>query len=105
VVDRDTLLGEINVLLAAKTRDREQLERTLTDGYARALSLEAERRRVEIQLRALAATIDRGDVAEKTKEMSELVRLIDSREVEITELRALLAKLRAEYSEAAGRAQ
>ena len=101
VADHQTLLGEINVLLSTRPRDRERIERTLTDGYARALTLEAERQRVEKQLRALAETIDRGDVAEKTKEMSELVRRIDHQGDELTELRALLAKLRAEYSETA----
>jgi hypothetical protein len=103
VADHETLLGEINVLLSTKPRDRERIERTLTDGYAHALTLEAERHRVEKQLRALAETIDRGDVAEKTKEMSELVRRIDHQAVELTELRELLAKLRVEYSETAAR--
>jgi hypothetical protein len=103
VADHETLLGEINVLLAEKPRDRERMERTLTDGYAHALALEGERRRVEKQLRALAETIDRGDVAGKTREMSELARLIDHQDLELSELRALLAKLRAQYSGAAAR--
>src|SRR5207247_2033695 len=44
---KDPLLEEISALLAAEgADDPARLERTLTDGYARALSLEAERRRL-----------------------------------------------------------
>jgi hypothetical protein len=103
VIDHESLLGEINVLLATTPRDRERMERTLTDGYAHALSLEAERTRFEKQLRTLAETIDRGDVAQKTREMSELARMIDHQDLELSELRALLAKLRLQYSGAAAR--
>jgi len=92
-------MDEINAVLASSLRDRARMERTLTDGYAHALTLEAERTRVEKELRALAATIERGDLAKKSKEMSELVRRIELHEDELARLRELLGRLRAEYSE------
>ena len=39
----EELLGQIDSLIGTATRDIDQIERTLTDGYAHALSLEAER--------------------------------------------------------------
>jgi len=100
VGEHEAVMEEINAVLASSLRDRARMERTLTDGYAHALSLEAERTRVQKELRALAATIERGDPAEKTREISELVRRMELQDDELTRLRELLARLRAEYSEA-----
>jgi hypothetical protein len=100
VGDHDVLLGQIRALLTSSARDREQIERTLTDGYAHALSLEAERLRVEQKLRGLAGTSDRGDLEKNTREMSELARWIEHQDVELSELRQLLTRLRVEYYEA-----
>jgi hypothetical protein len=51
VATKDPLLAEISALLAdpADSDDPDRLERTLTDGYARALLLEAQHRRFERQ--------------------------------------------------------
>lgn len=57
VAEKDPLMREIAALLAdsAASDDPGRLERTLTDGYARALSLEAEHRRLERQGELAAA--------------------------------------------------
>jgi hypothetical protein len=96
--DHDTLLAEIRAQLAASRPDLAKLERTLTDGYAEALSLEAERLRLLRRLGSLAATLEGDDVAGKTKELSSLARQIEEHGAVLTELRGLLEALRKEYS-------
>jgi len=98
------MMGQLSALLASAPRDRERIEQTLTDGYAHALSLEAERWRVQERLRALAATIEPGDLEEKTKELSELARRIELQDGVLVQLRELLARLRTEYAEVAAAA-
>jgi hypothetical protein len=44
------LIERITQLIESPERDSELLEQTLTDGYARALSLEAEQQRLERKL-------------------------------------------------------
>jgi hypothetical protein len=100
MTDHQALLVEIGSLLGGASRDAAVIERTLTDGYARALTLEAERRRIQKRLGAVAATLQAGDVAKKTKELSELAQRLESENVALLELRELLTKLRTEYSEA-----
>jgi hypothetical protein len=51
------LLERITDLIGAPERDFELLERTLTDGYARALTLEAEQQRLKRQLAAAEAEL------------------------------------------------
>ena len=99
MIDHAKVIDDINELLDSSERDRDQMERTLTDGYAHALSLEAERWRVQKKLRALAATIERGDLARKSKEMAELAHRIEQKDGELTGLRELLTRLRNQYSE------
>jgi hypothetical protein len=70
-----------------------RVENTLTEGYAQALALEAERLRLERRIGALAREVNGGDaslVAERLATISE--RLTDA-DGELTRLRALLAKL------------
>jgi hypothetical protein len=96
----DSLLAEIARLLAQAERDDEpaQLERTLTDGYARALSLEAERARLERRIGeltvALEAREDPGDVAE----LRSLRRKLAAKRRRIDQLRDELARLRLRHS-------
>jgi hypothetical protein len=101
VSDHETMMGQLSALLASAPRDRGLIEQTLTDGYAHALSLEAERWRVQKRLRALAAAIEPGDLEEKTKELSDLARRIELQDGVLAQLRELLARLRAEYTEVA----
>jgi ABC-type phosphate transport system auxiliary subunit len=69
------------------------IESTLTDGYAEALALEAERLRIERRLGEVAR--DAGDVSAHSvaAELAELTERLDSADGELTRLRALLRNL------------
>jgi septal ring factor EnvC (AmiA/AmiB activator) len=97
-----TLLNEIDALLQSRARDLALIERTLTDGYARALSLEAERARLEKRLSAVAATLERGDVDEKAKELLQLAKRLEAQDGSLSELREHLSRLRKQYGDATG---
>jgi hypothetical protein len=99
VSDHQALLDEIGSLLGSSSRDAEVIERTLTDGYAHALSLEADRWRTQKRLGAVAATLQVGDVAGKAKELSQLAEHLERQNVALVHLRDLLTKLRTEYTE------
>jgi len=103
-MDHEALLGEIGTLLASSSRDLELLERTLTDGYATALSLEGEHWRLTRRLGAVASSLDEGDLEAKSRELSELAHRIELAEATLARLREVLARLRGEYSEAAAAA-
>jgi len=103
--DFDALLAEIRAQLADSRRDLSEVERTLTDGYAQALALEAERLRLLRRLGSLAATLEGDDVAGKTKELSSLARQIEEHNGVLTQLRELLEELRREYSRGASAAR
>jgi hypothetical protein len=87
------LLDRIHALIDA-SGDLVQIETTLTDGYAHALSLEAERWRLEKRISAGAQDIQRGDLAENAIELSTLARRLDVNADDLAELRTLLADLR-----------
>jgi hypothetical protein len=92
---KDPLLEEISALLAAEGADGPaRLERTLTDGYAHALSLEAERWRLEKRMTLVAREIGDGDQATKVRELSSLSQSLDVNAEHLERLRALLASLR-----------
>ena len=86
-----SLLDEIHSLMDAPSVDRALLERTLTDGYAHALSLETERTRLE---RRVGEVMQRGDSAQKSQELTALARRLDSNAGELSRLRGVLAQLR-----------
>jgi len=88
------LYDEINTLMRTSTRDLDAIERTLTDGYARALSLEAEKWRLEKRISEVAQSLQRGDTAKKARELSALAKRLDGNADELAELRALLSQLR-----------
>ncbi len=94
------LLEEIDELLASSSPPEEpaalaRLERTLTDGYAHALSLEAERLRLERRMSELAGELNEGNQEQKTQELVQVSRRITSAHAEIEQLRCSLAELRA----------
>jgi hypothetical protein len=89
------LIDEINALMRTSTHDLDAIERTLTDGYAHALSLEAEKWRIEKRISEVAQTLQRGDTAKKTRELSALAKRLDGNADDLTRLRGLLAQLRA----------
>ena len=94
----------INLLLARLERgdypDRARLEDTLTDGYACALSLDAECERIERRIAEHAAQLTGDRAEEHAQELSALARLLSDRRMELDSLRDLLALLRAGAQEA-----
>ena len=69
------------------------LEDSLTDGYAQALALEAERARVAKSIGRLAAA-DGDDAEQKTRELSSLSQRLARAETELATLRGTLTQLR-----------
>lgn len=88
------LVQQISDLIDDSERDLERIERTLTDGYAHALSLEAERQRIERRISEVAHGLAGGDVEVKAKEISTLARRLDGTAGELVELRSVLGTLR-----------
>ena len=84
----------ISALIAGPESNVERIERTLTDGYARALILDAERLRLERRLAEAACNLQPGDREEKTVEVSELAMRLNGNARELDELRARLGELR-----------
>jgi DNA repair exonuclease SbcCD ATPase subunit len=93
------LLEQIDELLTVSPSSEPaalaQLERTLTDGYAYALSLEAERLRLERRMTELADELHDGNREQKAKELAQVSRRISSAGAEIERLRGTLSQLRA----------
>ena len=88
------LVDRIETMISAETSDLAQIERTLTDGYAEALLLEAEKWRIERRIAEVTQGIQRGDTAKKARELATLSRKLDGNEGTLTHLRAVLAELR-----------
>jgi hypothetical protein len=88
----------IHVLLDGIERgdhlDRPHLEETLTDGYACALTLDAECRRLERCISVRAERLAYGSGKNEARELSALARLLTRRRGELDALRNLLAVLK-----------
>jgi hypothetical protein len=69
------------------------LEETLTDGYARALVLEAERWRLERRLGQAARELEQVGAAGVAEEMGTLARRLETTDGELARLRSLLGSL------------
>ena len=98
------LYEEIRALLddpveAEGPRYRARLEHTLTDGYARALALEAELRRLERRVAELAGGMNGSSPALAAAELGEAARRQSEVDAELTRLRSVLTELRARASE------
>jgi hypothetical protein len=92
--DLATLLDQIDELLALRgTAPREEIERALTDGYAHALGIEAERMRLERELGATAVALEAADGPQATR-ISEIARRIVAANEDLSGLRAKLSALR-----------
>jgi ABC-type phosphate transport system auxiliary subunit len=94
------LLEQIDELLAEPSATEEpatlaRLERTLTDGYAYALALEAERWRLERRMSELAGELNEGNQELKAEELAQLSRRISSNNSVLSLLRGTLTRLRA----------
>jgi hypothetical protein len=88
------LLDQIRALLGGSTFDLDQIERTLTDGYAHALTLETEKARLERRLTAATHGIQRGDTVKKAREIGELTQRLDGNADDLVLLRGMLLDLR-----------
>jgi uncharacterized membrane-anchored protein len=94
VATLEQVLDEISTAMVAAEGDLDAIERTLTDGYARALSLEAERYRLEKRLAEATQDLQRGDTKAKTRELSRLAARLDANAGDLGTLRRVLADLR-----------
>ncbi|MGZ8695649.1 MAG: hypothetical protein ACXWYS_09445 [Gaiellaceae bacterium] len=97
------MAGETTMLIQrvreheASNGDRAATENLLTEGYARALALEAESRRLQTRIGTLAAGLDEvGDTA--ALEIAALARRRAEADGELARLRAALAQLRRELA-------
>jgi chromosome segregation ATPase len=88
------MLEKINALISEPTRDLDAIERTLTDGYAHALSLEAEKWRLEKRINEVAQSLERGDTAKKARELATLAARVERSVGDLLALRSVLAELR-----------
>lgn len=88
------LLEQIKALIDASARDIDEIERTLTDGYAHALTLEAERSRLSRRLAEVVQGIQRGDTAKKARELTSLSKRLEGADDDLSTLRTLLVDLR-----------
>jgi hypothetical protein len=95
VADIASLVGRIRMLLDPPTLDPgepllTEMEHTLTDGYARALEIEAERLRLERRIGELAHQIDGPDEAGELRGLAARLRTADD---DLASLRDLLVTL------------
>jgi hypothetical protein len=96
-IDSRTLRDRIRVLLSAPVESksaRERLELTLTDGYAKAMALEAERLRIERSIADAASEITDENGDQKTTELARLSNRLSRTTDELENLRIMLAALR-----------
>jgi len=97
------VIDEIRDLLAAPRAVSktflERVDETLTDGYAHALQLEGERRRIEQRIAEVVAGLPAGADREHEPELMALAERLRSSNESIVDLRALLASLRERRAE------
>lgn len=91
-------MKQIQELLDAPTSGAEapslaRLEDTLTEGYAQALALEAERWRLERRLGEVARSVAGSDGSPFAEELATLAARLTSADGELTKLRLLLGSL------------
>lgn len=96
-----TIQNDIRAIIEAPPRDdsRAELERVLTDGYAHALTLQAERQRLERRLSEAVASLPR-PAAGRTEDVASLKRQIEETDSRLVQLRSLLAPLKARFDQA-----
>jgi hypothetical protein len=75
------------------------IEHTLTAGYAGALALEAERRRIERRIADVAARLGDEVTDEDASELAQLGKSLSSADGDLDNLRALLVALRTRADE------
>jgi hypothetical protein len=85
----DMMLDQIEELLSSEAPTLARMEETLTEGYAQALALEAERWRLERRLGEVA----RSGESDVQDELKTLGTRLTSADCELTKLRSLLGSL------------
>ena len=104
--DVRTLLTQIDALIAETAvgdppPSVARIERTLTDGYARALALEGERGRIERRIGALVDELHEAGPESKTRELAQLSQRLRAAGEELAALRERLTALRRRAAAAA----
>ena len=97
--DQSAMFEQIEELLSAPAPGVDppslaRIEDTLTEGYAQALALEAQRLRVERRLGELARRVNGHDPAGSAGELAALSEQLTSTDGELVRLRAVLGVLR-----------
>jgi hypothetical protein len=92
------MLEQIEEMLHAPTTGadaptRARMDATLTEGYARALALEAEGLRLERRIGEIARVVDGSDFSAFAEELSSLGRRLAAADGELVTLRGRLAAL------------
>jgi hypothetical protein len=104
-IDFGTLCNELRALLEASpgndARARADLERTLTNGYAQALTLEGERLKLERRIGQVASEVTVERRGAKTEELADLSQRLRQASSDLEHLRALLVAARRHTSAAA----
>jgi hypothetical protein len=93
--DRAAVLEDIRTLTAAPAPLIEQVERTLADGYACTMGIEAERRRLRSRLEERAAALGDNPGSDRIGEIAGLGQGLARTESELFEFRAALVELAA----------
>ena len=91
-LDRVAVMDDIRVLTTASSPQLERVERTLADGYACALGIEAQRLRLQRELEGRAARLS-GGKAKQVDEVAGLAQGIARADEDLAELRAALVEL------------
>jgi hypothetical protein len=91
-LDRGAVLEDIRTLTASPAPVLEQVERTLADGYACALGIEATRLRLQRELEGRAAGLSAGS-ERRVDEVAGLAQGIARADEELAELRSALVEL------------
>ena len=98
VPENPALVDEIEAMLLEPPHGGDaaiaRVEQTLTDGYAQALALEAERWRIERRIAQIARRIADGDAADAAQELSSLSERLSAMDDELSRLRCSLTSLR-----------
>ena len=92
--DVNQLLERIAACVDEAPRDRDAVERTLTDGYAQALALEAERFRLQRRLGEVAQGFAREGQAVDPGELAAIAARLEDNSDDLTRLRDVLGELR-----------
>jgi hypothetical protein len=88
------VLEDVRALSAQPNPGIEQVEATLTDGYACALALETERLRLQRRLEERAGLLGERPPRESVSEVTGLARGVAERDEELAQLRAALGLLK-----------